>query len=90
MPCDNRGMAATVVGGTAPKLVQVNAGKLFRIASNISDSRKDGTKFERVAELKDAAHSRTPKPKRAGIAGIKPCRAQRQPACSRRRVVLFP
>jgi len=43
MPCDNRGMAATVVEGTAPKLVQVNAGKLFRIASNISDSRKDGT-----------------------------------------------
>ena len=45
MPRDNRGMAATVVEGTAPKLVQVNAGKLFRIASNISDSRKDGTFF---------------------------------------------
>lgn len=36
-------MAATVEEGTAPKLVLVNAGKLFPIASVNRDSRKDGT-----------------------------------------------
>lgn len=42
MTCDNQGMAATVEEGTAPKLVLVNAGKQFPIASVNSDSRKDG------------------------------------------------
>lgn len=36
-------MAATVEEGTAPKLVLVNAGKQFPIASVNRDSRKDGT-----------------------------------------------
>ena len=41
-----KGMAATVEEGTAPKLVQVIAGKPFQIASNTGDSRRDGTNFD--------------------------------------------
>ena len=49
MTCDNRGMAATVEEGTAPKLVLVNAGKQFPIASVNRDSRKDGSKFDNTS-----------------------------------------
>lgn len=47
--CDNRRMAATVEEGTAQKLVSVNAGNQFPIASVNRDSRKDGINFQMAA-----------------------------------------
>jgi hypothetical protein len=44
-----QGMAATVEEGTAQKLVSVNAGNQFPIASVNRDSRKDGINFRRAA-----------------------------------------
>ena len=55
-------MAATVEEGTAPKLVQVIAGKPVQIASNTGDSRKDGTNFDGGAAVDALCDRRIARP----------------------------